>query len=440
MSSKKRNLILGLLAGLILIFGIIPKVVGLGIRYTAAANLIDLVPPETRGQLKINQSQFENGWFSSSATVIVAYSPIGADAISLKLLFDISHGPLLFTAKGPKLGLVYTSIRPQIEADEFAEALFEIPIELPTLIIELLVGFNQSAQVSFNLEAFDYSVSGTSIIFGGLEGNFKANSDLSAEFDLAVGRLQVIEPKTSSGFTLEGLSLSTTTEQINNLLSPSHTVMTIPSMNSSGPFPFTLGGISSASTLQPSSAGPDHIDISQQFAIANIESDIPLASVSWLTEINELNGLLIRRYYELLAGLQSQMSANGGTFDVQVNQLAQELGIILIQNSLNFNNFLAASAFDGEHQLDVKIDWKGLPDLTDLALVNMDEATRALSVSMDISLDLNAIMRSPAGELVEPYIQQGFLVVDSDRVLLNALLEDGELIINGKAQALDQFF
>ncbi len=115
------------------------------------------------------------------------------------------------------------------------------PIELPTLIIELLVGFNQSAQVSFNLEAFDYSVSGTSIVFGGLEGNFKANSDLSAEFDLAVGRLQVIEPKTSSGFTLEGLSLSTTTEQINNLLSPSHTVMTIPSMNSSGPFPLPSG-------------------------------------------------------------------------------------------------------------------------------------------------------------------------------------------------------
>ena len=107
---------------------------------------------------------------------------------------------------------------------------------------------------------------------------------------------------------------------------------------------------------------------------------------------------------------------------------------------MNFNNFLAANAFDGEHQLDVKIDWKGLPDLTDLALVNMDEATRALSVSMDISLDLNAIMRSPAGELVKPYIQQGFLVVDSDRVLLNALLEDGELIINGEAQALDQFF
>ena len=49
-------------------------------------------------------------------------------------------------------------------------------------------------------------------------------------------------------------------------------------------------------------------------------------------------------------------------------------------------------------------------------------------------------MRSPAGELVKPYIQQGLLVVDSERILLNALLEDGELMINGEAQALDQFF
>jgi len=217
-------------------------------------------------------------------------------------------------------------------------------------------------------------------------------------------------------------------------------VMTIPSISSSSPFAFTAEGISAASTLQASIAGPDHIDISQQFAIANIDSDIPLASLSWLTEINELNILLLRRYYELLASLQSQISTNGGTFDVQVNQLAQELGIILIQNSLVFNNSLAVNAFDGDHLLGVKIDWKGLPDITDFALIDMDEAMRALNISTDISLGLEAIMRSPVAELVNPYIQQGILVIDSDRILLNALFEDGELIINGEAQTLDQFF
>jgi hypothetical protein len=162
--------------------------------------------------------------------------------------------------------------------------------------------------------------------------------------------------------------------------------------------------------------------------------------LSWLTEINELNILLLRRYYELLASLQSQISTNGGTFDVQVNQLAQELGIILIQNSLVFNNSLAVNAFDGDHLLGVKIDWKGLPDITDFALIDMDEAMRALNISTDISLGLEAIMRSPVAELVNPYIQQGILVIDSDRILLNALFEDGELIINGEAQTLDQFF
>jgi hypothetical protein len=440
MSSKKRNLILALSTVLILIFGIFPKLVGLGIRYAADTSLNNLVPPETRGQLEVNENHFENGWFSSSGTVTVAYSPTGSDVISLKLQFDISHGPLLFTAEGPRLGLVYSSITPQIEGNEFTEALFEIPIEFPTLIIELLVGFNQSVQASFNLEAFDYSRSGTSLVFEGFEGNFKTNSDLSAEFDLAIGKLQAIESKTSSAFTLEGLSLSTTTEQINNLISPSYTVMTIPSISSSSPFAFTAEGISAASTLQASIAGPDHIDISQQFAIANIDSDIPLASLSWLTEINELNILLLRRYYEMLAGLQSQISTNGGTFDVQVNQLAQELGIILIQNSLVFNNSLAVNAFDGDHLLGVKIDWKGLPDITDFALIDMDEAMRALNISTDISLGLEAIMRSPVAELVNPYIQQGILVIDSDRILLNALFEDGELIINGEAQTLDQFF
>jgi hypothetical protein len=151
---------------------------------------------------------------------------------------------------------------------------------------------------------------------------------------------------------------------------------------------------------------------------------------------------LFQRYYGLLAGLQTEISvpASPATASIQMNQLSQELMLVLARNRLVFNNRIAASAYDGNHSIDLSIDWNGLPELDNITRLNLNTAIDALTVKLDVSLDLAAIMRSPAAEMVDPYVQQQYIRLDHGRILLNGSVEDGELVLNGELIPLDQLF
>ena len=112
----------------------------------------------------------------------------------------------------------------------------------------------------------------------------------------------------------------------------------------------------------------------------------------------------------------------------------------MIRNSLVLNNEVAANVYDGDHSIDLRIHWAGLPDLTDLARLDINEVIAALTISVEVSLDLAAIMRSAAAEFIDPYVQEGYIRLDNGRILVNGSLSDSELIVNGEAVPLDQFF
>jgi hypothetical protein len=120
--------------------------------------------------------------------------------------------------------------------------------------------------------------------------------------------------------------------------------------------------------------------------------------------------------------------------------LAQDLTLTAARNSLVFNNLLEANVFEGDHSADIRIDWEGLPQVNNSADIDSEDALAALKVELTVSLDLEAIMRSPAAELVDPYVQQGFIRIDSGRILLDGSLDDGQLVLNGEEVPLDQFF
>jgi uncharacterized protein YdgA (DUF945 family) len=432
---------LAISAAIVITFGITPRVIGNSVREATISGVLELIPPETRGQLDINESQFDSGWFRSEAQIDVGYRPLGvSESLTMRLDFDIVHGPLLITPDGLKFGLAYAQISPSFNSRELTEALTEVPFDLPDVRFELLAGFDRSLTLGLDISAVNYSDAQTDVVFEGLRGSLVANSDQSAEFLLSMGKLQAEQAESQFGFTMAGLELESFTEQMNDLLAPSSALLAIPAISSVGPFPFNVTDISADSRVQTSTAGEEQIDVYQQLRIATIESEFPLASLSWTSEINEIHSDLIRSYYQLAADLQSQMNASQGTVNTQVTELGQEIALVAIQNSLVFNNLLSANAYQGDHSIDLRINWQGLPQLDNVANLDMNEALAALDVELDVSLDLEAIMRSPAAELIDPYVQQGYIVIDNGRVLLNGFLRDGELTLNGESVPLDQFF
>ena len=61
-------------------------------------------------------------------------------------------------------------------------------------------------------------------------------------------------------------------------------------------------------------------------------------------------------------------------------------------------------------------------------------------MGLDISLDLESILRSPLAGVVKPYVQQGYLTIANGRILVEASLQDSVLRVNGDKLLLEEFF
>lgn len=433
--------IIGLLLAAFLIFGISPKLVSLNIHDLAVTNVINLIPPESADQLRVSEKYFDAGWFASEGELDMVISPLGSasESFTVPLRLSIQHGPLLFTEDGPKLGLAFVQIYPEID-DSITQVLAELPFDLPSMQIDLLAGFDNSLDIGLSVDAVDYSGNEGLLSFGGLQANFIAYADQSAEFSLEIARIEAAGAASNTGFVMERLDLVTSTSQMTEILAPSSAALSIPSLSSSGPLPFQVHGISTDSKISASAAGPNRTDIYQGFHIDSLETDIPLTSLAWTLEVNEIQNDLFLRYYELLAELQGQLSTNAGTVNTRVSELGQELALILIQNSMAVSNLLEASAYGGDHNLDFRMDWQGLPDLDEFVRLDLNEAIAALNVSLELSLDLEAVMRSPAADLVDPYVQQGYITLANGRILATGSVSNNQLELNGDILPLDELF
>lgn len=439
---KKRILsgVLGLLAVAVIATAAAPMVIGRGVRDATMNSLLEMLPPESRSQLLITETRFESGWLSSDGELDIRYVALAAeDDLAMRLLFDISHGPLLFTPDGIRLGLAYAEIIPSFNSAELTQAMTDLPIELPDVRMDMLAGLDQSLLISLNIEPFNYNNGSAQVSFAGMSGSIKTNPDLSAEIAFTMGLLQAAEPTSQMGFTLAGITLESTTQQVNDLLAPSMVLLAIPAISSEAPYPFNISNIRADASVQPSGAGPERIDIRQGFRIANIDADIPVTSVNLTMDITELHSELFRGYYDMLAEIQNAISTNPQAGTSTIEESAEALATIAIQNSLGLSYLVEANAFDGDHSINLGIDWRGMPGVTDLDAIEAMQILEVLSFDVTVSLDEAAIMRSPMAEMVDPYVQQGYLRIDSGRILMDMNLSDAELTVNGETIALEQF-
>lgn len=440
MKSLPVRILLGILILLALLLAVMPKIIGLGIEQATINNVLELIPPEAESQLEIRRNEFSNGWFSSSATIEFIYTPLDTDALALSIDYEIDHGPLLLTADGPSIGLAYATITPSLRNDLFDVAVADLEFQLPEFAIDLLVRFDQSLRLAMQIEPLDYSGSDGEIRFAGLAAIMAVNPDQSARFSLDMGELSAAEVATNSNITVTGMSALSTTARINDILAASDASLTIPSISSTAPLPLTVSDISMSWGLQASPVNPENSEVYQTIQVGSIESEVPLNSFHWHSEIKQLRNKLLRDYYSLLSAIQSEYNADPEAVSAELNELGQELLLLLMQNRLEANNLIELSSYGGDHSADVNIQWGGLSDLNNLADMDMNAVIAALNITLIISLDLEAVLRSPLSGLVDPYVQQGYITVNNGRVLVEGSLQNSVLRVNGDELPLDQFF
>ena len=425
---------------ILLALTLMPKVIGAGIERATIDNLLALIPPEAESQFEIRRNEFSDGWFSSSTTIEFIYTSIGTDAIALTMDFDIDHGPLLQTEEGLRIGLAYAVIQPSIRNNLFDIAIAELSFPLPDIKLNLLARFDQSMRVDMNISALNFSDATGEFNFSGLDANVDVASDQSAYFSMQMGEFSATENAANSNVLISGMTLTSSTAQMNDILAESRATLAIPVVSSTLPLPFSMSDIGMDYGLQASSTEDNFSELYQRIRVASIESEIPVSSFSWLTEIKQVNNELIRDYSRLLSELQNEINAGAETVSADFTELGQELYLLVLQNPLEFNNKIEANSYDGDHTAELRARWTGLSALNTAAELDINAAIAALNMTLQVSLDLESILRSPLAGVVDPYVQQGYLTIANGRVLIEASLQDSVLRVNGDELPLDQFF
>ena len=425
---------------ILLALTLMPKVIGAEIERAIIDNLLTLIPPKAESQFEIRRNEFSDGWFSSTTTIELIYKPIGTDAIALTMDFDIDHGPLLQTEDGLSIGLAYAVIQPSIRNDLFDIAIADLPFPLPDITLQLLARFDQSMRVNMNVSALNFSEAARELNFSGLDANVDVASDQSVNFSIQMGELSATENAGNFNVLISGMTLTSSTTQINDILAESRATLAIPVVSSTLPLPFSVSDIGIDYGLQASNTEDNSSEIYQTVSVASIESEIPVSSFSWLTEVKQVNNELLRDYSMLLSELQNEINAGAETLSADFTELGQELYLLVLQNPLEFNNRIEANSYDGDHTVDLRVLWAGISALNTSTELDINEAIAALNMGLDISLDLESILRSPLAGVVKPYVQQGYLTIANGRILVEASLQDSVLRVNGDKLLLEEFF
>jgi hypothetical protein len=440
MKSLAVKVLLAVTVLILLALTLMPKVIGAGIERATIDSILTLIPPETEGQFEIRRNEFSDGWFSSSTTIEFIYKPIDTDAITLTMDFDIDHGPLLQTDDGLSIGLAYAVIQPSIRNDLFGIAIAELSFPLPDITLNLLARFDQSMWVNMNVSALNFSDAAGEFNFSGLDANVDLASDQSAYFSIQIGEVTATENAENSNFLISGMTVTSSTAQMNDILAESRATLTIPVVSSTLPLPFSVLDLGIDYGLQASSTKDNFSELYQTIHVANIESEIPVSSFSWLTEIKQVNNDLLHDYYRLLNELQNEINAGAETVPADFTELGQELYLLVIQNPLELNNQIEVNSYNGDHSAELRALWTGLSALNTAEELDINTAIAALNMTLDISLDLESILRSPLAGLIEPYVQQGYLTIANGRILIEADLQDSILRVNGDELPMDKFF
>ncbi|MEQ8407577.1 MAG: DUF945 family protein [Gammaproteobacteria bacterium] len=431
-----------LLAVLVLLV-VTPWIIGQNIRANLLNNITSLFPAEAGQQLQFREEDFASGWFSSSATIIAEYNPLGLEEpLVLELDFAINHGPLLMTPEGVNLGLAQARIEPRIEDselnEELNETLSELPFPAPEIYFDLLVYFDQSLLLNLQIDPINYNGTDGTLAFAGLTASLHSQADLSADFTLNMGAFSAYNPAGDMGFTINGISLSSHSDQLNDVMAPANANLLADQISSAGPFPFSIASVETDSVLRQSAEDASAIDIAQSLTLNDIVMELPVTYLQFDSQINEISRSLIQGYYDLAEQMQADINA-GGTMSMDSSALGEDIALIFLRNRLVTHNELNTSAFAGDHNAELHVTWTGVPDLADFASLAPAAVVNALEMSLTIDLDLDAVMRSPAAQMVDTYAQQGFIRIENGRILLQASLADGEFNLNGDILPLNQF-
>ena len=417
------------------IFLVGPKLIGMGVSALTIENMLATLPPQARSQVDLQTTSIESGWFNSIANVsLILTSPL-AEPVNIGLQYRIDHGPIVNSSSGTSLALAAVRIIPDPPAPELQAELAALPFELPEFDIEMLVNFNRSMNLRLQMGPIDYQENADAFEFAGMRSDLSIAADQSGIFNMNIGALRATSNQTS--FYISNIDIASSSDLLADPFAPSNALVQIGEMNSPSPFDFRFDDFRVESAIDTTLADPALLQMRQRMAIASLEGDVPVQSFDIEIELDRFDPQILDRYYELASGIQNQLSPANASAGNTVSAVGQELIVLLIQNPLDINVSIDASAYDGSHTASLQLQWDGLPGVTDVMVMDLNAALAATNLEIAIDLDTEAFVRSPMGSALDSYVQAELVRLENGRVLFDLTLINSTISLNGVETTLD---
>lgn len=441
MNKRIKQAMIALAVCIGLFVGITPKIIGIGIQQAFNSDLLEQIPAQAKDHIIVTDSLLDSGWFQSFVSLDIEYNaPELNEIFSAAVQFDIDHGPFILDENKPRFGLANAKIKLSSNNAAPSQTLSQAKLELPSLIGSVFIGLNQSFSVTAEISPANFENNIYRINFEGVNGNFVIHPDRSAHATISVGQFHANNVTDNIELSISSLEIEFTSEDLNQPAAPSEVSLIVPLVTASGSTQFSAKDIFANFQVQNSSVNQQLINITQNLRLREIKSNLPLTSLSWTSEINEIQNEIIKSYSQMFLTLRPQTNKDPIATIAQATQLGEKMSLLIAQNNIVLNNFIQTNLYGGEHNVDLKVNWQGLPNLTDLNDLNLEDAIYAMRAQLNISLDKNAIENSQFAPLIEQYIAQNYLVDDNGKLILNGKLQNNELIFNGTTTSLEDFF
>ena len=428
-----------LLFGITISFLVLPRLIGSVIHDVISDQIFEQIDSSTNGQIAIVDPRIETGWFQS----IIQLSMEISDARQLtkpyylSLQGTINHGPILLTQ--PVLSFGLASVDLVVDADKLESKFANIVTDL--LTTSILVKFDQSLSLNLTIPEIDILNLDNQLatVIDELDVQLEIQKDLSALAYIKANKVSFHNNQSGMEFIFINPSLSAATNIFGQTSSANRINAKIALVDASDPFSFNARNVGFEWRSNPSSMGPGLTDFSQDIQISKIESEFPLESMSWKSEINGIKQELVTSYNKMLLSIQSTAAADPILNISELTRIGDETSLLLLQNEVNLNNVLEIDLYQGMHKLEFSILWEGLPNTQSIDDFKFEDGLNALNIEVDLLLNQESVSISPFAELTELYISQGYLLSSGESLILKAELREGKAFINNENFPLQRF-
>lgn len=422
---------------------LMPGVIGKSIQSLSIDTMLANIPEELDEVMDITQSEVESGWFRSQTrlTVNIRYrEELTTDPMTLLLDLDIRHGPLFLTGNGIRLGWAYSDITPDIVGVDLSVLNELATVNTSESDLYMIAGFLQTLEFGGELGNISISDGVSTVQMSTSTGSLLIRADQSASASVTTGEISIANLSDGSFLNVSSTEFSSNRANIQDRASVGDAALWIPEISSNAPVAFSIQDILAEFRADYADTSGTRLDFEQLLTIRAMEWDYPVTTLTSEFFLSGISRSLIDQYLQLTEDMQQLAISDPTAVNARLSAATGEMLGLLVSDSFSLTYLFEVNAWDGDHLVDLRVNWAGLPGTTNISNVDPVIALEALELTLEVDADESALLLSPLGQMSEAYINQGVLVPENGRIRLTGRISDGQLNINDEILPLDQFF